>query len=234
MLISCGGGEASTSHFVPPSEESSSSASASSSSSASLPTEEAEARAKTIIDAQSSLWESYTDYKMDVTRVEDGSTKTSKYVYSSKNSFYSAVNGSEDTYLVTIDGTQTLITNVGGSVHSSTDSNVISVSSTAFELIGIIKNMALDLLEGAFNDESTVTVLDASIDEEDNFLITVDTGTFLSSYHAVADLTFASTSLLSDMTMRITEGTYANDHVSFSFTYGTTEEDRKFPAIPSA
>lgn len=192
--------------------------------------ETAEERASKIVADQANLTEYYNDYKMTLEKVDD-TTSTSLYIYSPINLFYATKNATTETYLVTIDGVQTLITVQDGETTSSTDESVIALSATAFRFGVIIKELAFDILEGAFDPEKTVTLMDASIDENDSFILTVDTGTFLTSFYAVVDMTFSSTSLLSNMTMKITQGTYAGNHVSFSFVYGTSEEDRQYPSI---
>lgn len=192
--------------------------------------ETAEERAEKIIADQSSLSDYYTDYKMLLTKVDD-STLSNTFVYSSKHDFYSAITDGNEAYLVTIGETRTLITVRDGTTTSTTDEAAIQLSSATFGFIITIKDLALNILEGAFNPERDATVIDASIDENDNFKVTIDTGTFLTSFYALVDLTFSSASLPIDMTMKITEGTYAGNHVSFSFIYGTSEEDRSYPAI---
>lgn len=234
LLASCSGESSSSSRFIPPSETTSSSTSSSSSStSASIPYDEAEARAKKIIADQSALSDYYTDYKMNLLWVEKSSSTESEslFIYSSKNDFYAAKRESQNVYLVTIDGTKTFISEANGEITTSTDEAVIGLESMAFEAGNLIKDLSLDILEGAFSSESGVIILEASFDEQDNFWMKVDTGTFLTSYHAYAEVSFSSTSLLNEMTFEITEGTYEGDHVSFLFSYGTTEEDRTYPSI---
>lgn len=229
MLASCSGESASTSRFIPPSETSS--IRDSTSTSAYSPSEDISARAAKIIADQDSLSETYRDYKMTLIRVESSTTTTSDYVYSPLNDFYAAKTGTNDTYLVNINETRTLITVNNGETTTSTSVAAIALAQATFEFPNLTKRTALELLEAAFSSENQVTVMASSIDENDNLKVKVDTGSFLSSYHAYVEMTYNSSSLPTDFTFEITDGTYAGDHLSFTYSYGTSEEDRTYPSI---
>lgn len=229
MLASCAGESSSSSHFVPPSETSSSSSESTSDTSSSV-SQDAENKANEIISKQSFLTEKYQDYAMTGEFLDEGETTTSSYVYSPKYGFYAAKHTVGGTYLVTIDGVDTLIIDTGAGATSFTEEWAIALSSTAFETIGLMKELSITLLEQAFAEETILVINDYSIEDDGRFIIELDVGDSF-PFPSNVVLTFNSDATPSTMKMNVIEGTYAGDYLSYSFRYGTSETDRQYPSI---
>lgn len=236
MLAACSGESSSSSRFVPPSETSSSDSSGDSSGTSAsysgMDIDEAKEKADAIIAAQEYLTSYYQDYKMTNSYKEDSIEGSSTYIYSPLHSFYSVKqeNGN-GTYLVTIDGTETLIVKDDEGTKSYTNETVIALSSGIFATISLRKDLSLTLLERAFSEETTIALNEAYID-------TVS-GLFTLSLNANDSFPFPNNITLSyndngtpaTMSMTVTEGSFEGDYLSYSFSYGTTLEDRQYPSI---
>lgn len=241
LIIACSGAESSSSRFIPPSESSSGNSSGSSSSSdssgssssgasggsssSSVITDEIRTKANEIISAQDSLSSYYEDYTIGEVSFSDGTSSESTYIVSPKNNFHAdKKKDGNETYILKINGTDTLITKEGETVTYSTNIARIIAAQVEFLAITAIRTGVIGIFETAFQEGSVITIDKASL-SNDELSISLSNAEYL-GVSANLDYVFLANGLLK--TVHIDFSSSASNYRTYSFSYGNT--DLSYPA----